>query len=56
MTPQDRAWDCAIVLLDHANRLTAEQHILCVTTAMSHPDRAPLDVIALAALVLGSRT
>lgn len=56
MSAAVRAWECALVLMqDHARSLTPAQHILCLTTVMRHPDRAPLEVIALAAMVLGAR-
>lgn len=56
MTHSDRAWECALVLaLDRPHDLTPAQHILCLTTVMRHPDRAPLEVIALAAQILGVR-
>ncbi len=50
-----RAWECAIVLLDHDD-LTIQQRIVCHIAAMAGPDRASLEVIAIAAHILGERT
>lgn len=56
MNARDRAWECAFELAsNHSDRLTVAQHILCLTTVMRHPDRAALEVIALACQVLGVR-
>ncbi len=49
-----RAWECAIVLLDR-NDLTIQQRIVCHIAVMAGPDRASLEVIAIAAQVLGGR-
>ena len=56
MSAADRAWECALVLSQqYAERLTLAQQILCVTTVMRCSERAPLELIALAASVLGTR-
>lgn len=56
MSPRHRAWECAYELAaNHPHDLTRAQHILCLTTVMRHPDRAPLELIALAAQILGAR-
>lgn len=56
MTAHDRAWDAAWDLaMHHPYRLTPAQHILCITTMLRHPERAGLEVIALAAQILGAR-
>lgn len=49
-----RAWECAIVLLDRDD-LTVQQRILCHIAVMAGPDHAPLEVIAIAAQVMGER-
>lgn len=51
--PHARAWECAIVLLEHD--LTVEQRIACLIGAMAGPDHAPLSLIPLAIQVLGIR-
>lgn len=56
MSARDRAWDCAFELATHhPHHLTPDQHILCLTTIMRAPGYAPLETIALAAMVLGVR-
>lgn len=56
MSAQDRAWESAYALLNYPDSLTPDQHILCLTTVMRAPEHAALEVIALAAMILGSRT
>lgn len=50
-----RAWEAALVLLDHLDRLTVQQQVACHVAVMAGPDRAGLGVIALACQVLGVR-
>lgn len=57
MSANQRAWDCAFELANnYAYRLTVQQLVDCHITIMAHPDRASLEMIALAAMVMGSRT
>jgi hypothetical protein len=56
LSAHDRAWEAVWELAaNHSHDLTPAQHIVCLTTVMRHPDRAALEVIALAAQVLGER-
>lgn len=51
-----RAYECALVLVqDHADRLSLQQRIACEVALMGEPERAPLELIALAAQLLGER-
>lgn len=50
-----RAFECAIALQEFAQRLTVEQRIAVELALIVGPDRAPLEMIALAAAVLGTR-
>ena len=50
------AWECAWVLVtDYADRLTMQQLVACHIAVMRGPERAPLDMIALAARVIEQR-
>lgn len=52
-----RAWESAFELVNnYADRLTLAQLIDCHIAIMAHADRARLEVIALAAAVIGWRT
>lgn len=56
MNAQHRAWEAALVLTEqHQDSLTPQQYILCLTTTLAHPDKAPLELIALASQILGER-
>jgi len=56
MSANQRAWECAFELVNnHADQLTMTQLVDCHITIMAHPDRARLEVIALAAAVMGLR-
>jgi hypothetical protein len=50
------AWLCAYTLsAGHADRLTQAQRVACEIAVMRDPERAPLDMIALACQILGDR-
>lgn len=54
MTFSDRAWECALVLIERDD-LTVQQRIDCHIAVLAGPDRASAEVIALAAQILGER-
>ena len=56
MTGSSRAFECAFVLLaEHADCLTIQQHIACEIALMAGPERAPLSIIPLAVQIIGVR-
>ena len=55
MALNTRAFECAIALEEFADRLTVDQRIAVELALIAGPDRAPLGMIALAAMVLGAR-
>lgn len=50
-----RAWEAALVLLDHLDRLTVPQRIQCHVALMAGPGAAALGLIPLACSVIGAR-
>ncbi len=54
MSAHGRAWECALALEDTPG-LTPEQTIAVHVAILAGPDRASLELIALAVRVLGTR-